>query len=105
MRGETRHVRDHRLRGFLVVLAFGQVQQFAGLAQPVFQAGDAVDVLLQAGTLATQGLGVFGVVPDVRVLEFPVYFFQALALGIVVKDTPEAKTAVPGDRRCAGGWG
>jgi hypothetical protein len=48
MRVEPRHVGDHRLRGFLVVLAFGQVEQFAGLAQAVFQTGDAVDVLLQA---------------------------------------------------------
>jgi hypothetical protein len=105
MRVEPRHVGDNRLRGFLVALAFGQIEQFAGFTQAVFQAGNAVDVLFQAGTLAAQGLGVLGVVPDIRVFEFPVYFFQTLALGVVVKDTPEAKAAVPGDRRCAGGWG
>jgi len=101
----TVDVGDHRQRGFLVVLALGQFKQFAGFAQPVLQAGDAAYGLVEKGFLAAQGLGVFGVVPDVRVFEFPVYFFQALALGVVVKDTPEAKAAVPGGRRCAGGWG
>ena len=98
-------VGDHGQRGVLVVLVFGQLQQLAGLAQAFFQASDAVDVLFQAGAFAAQGLCVFGVVPDIRVLKLPVYFFQALALGFVVKDTPEAKAAVPGGRRCAGGWG
>jgi hypothetical protein len=105
VRIETVHVGHHRQRGFFVALAFRQVQQLAGFAQAVLQAGDAVDVLLQAGALATQGLGVFGVVPDVGVFQLPIYFFQALALGFVVKDTPEANATVPGGRRCAGGWG
>jgi hypothetical protein len=103
MRVETLHVRDHRLRGLFVALAFGQVQQLAGFGQSVLQAGDAVDVFLQAGALSAQGLGVVGVVPDIRAFQLAVYFFQALTLGFVVKDTPEAKPAVPGDRRCAGG--
>jgi hypothetical protein len=101
---EAIDVGDHRQGGVLVVFAFGQVQQFAGLAQAFFQAGDTVDVLFQAGTLAAQGLGVLGVVPDIGAFQFPVYFFQALALGVVVKDTPVANAAVPEDRRCAGGW-
>jgi hypothetical protein len=105
MRIEAVHVAHHGQRGFLVVLAFGQVQQFAGFAQAFFQAGDAVDVLFQAGTFAAQGLGVLGVVPDIRAFQLAVYFFQTLALGVVVKDTPEANAAVPADRRCAGGWG
>jgi len=87
----------------LVVLVFGELQQFAGLAKTLLQAGDTVDVLLQAGAFATQGLGVLGIVPDIRALELAVYFFQALALGIVVKDTPVANAAVPAGRRCAGG--
>ncbi|EHQ52144.1 hypothetical protein ECTPHS_05601 [Ectothiorhodospira sp. PHS-1] len=44
--------------------------------------------MVQLGTLAPQGLGFFGVVPDVGVFQFPTDFFQALALGIEVKDTP-----------------
>jgi hypothetical protein len=81
------------------------LQQLAGFTEAFFQAGDAVDVLLQAGAFAAQCLGVFGVVPDIRVFQLPVYFFKALALGFVVKDTPVAKATVPGGRRCAGGWG
>jgi len=34
-------------------------------------------------------LRVFGVVPDVRVFEFAVYFDETIMLLIVVKDTPE----------------
>jgi hypothetical protein len=33
-------------------------------------------------------LGALGVVPDVGVFEFAAYFFETLALGVVVKDTP-----------------
>ena len=100
---ETFHVGDDGQCGVFVVFALGQFQQFTGLAQSILQGGNAVDVLLKAGTLAAQGLGVFGVAPDIRVFQFPVYFFQALALGFVVKDTPEARPADPGGRRCAGG--
>jgi hypothetical protein len=99
------HVFDHGLRGFFVVFALGQFQQFGGADQAFVNLADAVDGLVQQRALAAKLLGVFGFVPDVRVFQLPAYFFQALALGIVVKDTPEARPAVPADRRCAGGWG
>lgn len=34
-------------------------------------------------------LGVFGIIPEVRVLNFPVYFFEAPSFAVDVKDTPE----------------
>jgi hypothetical protein len=92
------------VRGVLVVLHLGQFQQFAGAGQAFLDVADAVDGLVQQRTLAAQLLGVLGVVPDVRAFQLAVYFFQALALGIVVKDTPEARPACPAGRRCAGGW-
>jgi hypothetical protein len=92
------------VRGVLVVLHFRQFQQFAGAGQALFDVADAVDGLVQEGTFAAQLLRVFGVVPDVRIFQLAVYFFQAFALGIVVKDTPGARPACPAGRRCAGGW-
>jgi len=99
---EAVHVGDHGQRGFLVVLGFGQLQQLGAAVQAFGQFADAVDGLAERGTLAAQGLGALGVVPDVGVFQFTLYFFQALALGIVVKETPSAHPADPPGRRCAG---
>jgi hypothetical protein len=96
-------VLGHRLRGFLVVLGLGQLQQLGRAFQAFEQALDAVDGPVERRALAAQRLGTFRVVPDVRVFQFALYFLQALALGIVVKDTPSALPAGPAGRRCAGG--
>jgi len=40
------------------------------------------------GTLATQRLGAFRVIPDLGYFEFAIDFRQAFAALIVVKDTP-----------------
>jgi len=42
----------------------------------------------EGGTLFTQRLCAFRFVPDVRLFQLGVYFFETLFLGIVVKDTP-----------------
>jgi hypothetical protein len=44
--------------------------------------------IVEARTLAAQFLRARGVIPYLGVLQFAGYFFQALALGGVVKDTP-----------------
>jgi hypothetical protein len=44
--------------------------------------------VFQAGALATQVLGVRGIVPDRRAFQFAGYFLEALAFGFVVKETP-----------------
>jgi len=49
---------------------------------------EGVDNRFQRGTFFTQRLSAFRFVPDVRLFQLCVYFFQALFLGIVVKDTP-----------------
>lgn len=73
------------------------------LGRAFLQVLDAVDRLVEQRTLPPQRLGPLRIVPDVRVLQFALYFLQALALGIVVKDTPSALPAGPAGRRCAGG--
>jgi len=57
------------VRGILVVLHFRQLQQLAGAGQAFLDVTDAVDRLVQQGTLAAQLLRVLGVVPDVRVFQ------------------------------------
>jgi len=42
----------------------------------------------QRGTLFAQRLRAFGFVPDVRLFQLGVYFFETLFLRIIVKDTP-----------------
>jgi hypothetical protein len=64
------------------------LQQFFGPGETFIQRADAVDDLVQVSALLAQLLRALGVVPDVGVFQFPAYFLQALALGVVVKDTP-----------------
>jgi len=88
VRLELVQVGHHRQRGVFVLLAFSKLQQFGGLGQAVQYIGDAGDGLVQQGTFPAQGLGILGVVPDIRVFEFAGYFFQTFFLDVVVKDTP-----------------
>ena len=64
------------------------LEQFAGADQAVGQRADAADHLVQRGTLAAQGLGAFGIVPDVGAFQLPVYFLETFDLEVEVKDTP-----------------
>ncbi|ANB03960.1 hypothetical protein ECTOBSL9_3218 [Ectothiorhodospira sp. BSL-9] len=59
--------------------------------QATADALQVVDDAFQVGTLLAQGLCLVRVVPDIGVFQFPVYFFQAFALGIEVKDTPSGR--------------
>ncbi|MCS3463519.1 hypothetical protein M2374_001636 [Citrobacter sp. JUb117] len=49
---------------------------------------ERVDNGLKGRTLFAQRLRAFGFVPDIRLFQLGVYFFQTLFLGIIVKDTP-----------------
>src|SRR5690348_3242165 len=79
---------DHRLRGVVIAVGDGHLQQVAGVVQAGSQRVDAVDDGVQSGAFAAQFLRVGRVVPHGGALQFAGYFFQALALGGVVKDTP-----------------
>jgi len=48
-----------------------------------------------------QGLGSFGIIPDVRVFQLPVDLFEALFLVFIVKDTPSARNCADEDLRFA----
>jgi hypothetical protein len=89
----TLDVGDDRIGGVLVVFHLDQVEQFSGTFQAFVQFTDAVDGLFQRRTLTAQCLCACGVVPDGRVFQFAIDFFQTLDLGVVVKDTPGANAA------------
>jgi hypothetical protein len=71
-----------------VTLVFGQRQQFGGVSQRAFDAGDVVDDDLELGALAAQGLGALGVVPRSWILQGFLNLGQPPLLRIEVKDTP-----------------
>jgi hypothetical protein len=91
------------LRRVLVVLEFDQVQQLVRRGQPLAQAADAGDGLVEQRAFAAEGLCALRIVPDVRTFELAVDFLEALDLAVVVKDTPSAPPAGREGRRCAGG--
>jgi hypothetical protein len=99
----TLDIGDDRVRGVLVVFHLDEFQQLAGAVEAFGQFADAVDGLVEQRTFAAQRLRACGIVPDIGAFEFAVDFFQALALGVVVKDTPSAHAADRTGRRCAGG--
>jgi hypothetical protein len=93
---------NDRVGGVFVILGFDQLQQLAGSCKAVGERADAVDRLVEQGALAAQRLRPLRIVPDVGVFQLAFYFFQAFALGVVVKGTPSAHPAARSGRRCAG---
>ncbi|OSM94886.1 hypothetical protein AU490_12170 [Lonsdalea populi] len=55
---------------------------------------DGIDDRFQRGAFFTQRLSAFRLVPNVRLFQLGVYFFEAFFLGIVVKDTPSEPLSV-----------
>ena len=73
----------------LFVFGFNrQLQQTSHVFQPLGHLIQGIHNGFQRRTLFTQRLGAFRFVPDVRLFQLGVYFFETLFLGIVVKDTP-----------------
>ena len=75
------------LRGGLVVLLDGHVEQLAGLLQAVGDAIERADDLLQARALAAELLRLVRRVPDGGIFELAPYFGQPFALEVVLKET------------------
>ena len=83
-------VRIHTLRRGFVVFLDGHVEQLGGVVQGCADAVQHGDDLLKAYPLATELLGLVRRVPDRRIFEFAAYFSEPFALGVVLKETPEA---------------
>jgi hypothetical protein len=75
----------------LIAVAFSKLEEFGGVGESARQAVESADDVVELGPLLAQFLRALRVVPDVRLLELTVYFFEAFALVVVLKDTPLKK--------------
>ena len=72
----------------LVVLFDRELQEFTRIAQACIELRNGLDDFLELRSLLAEGLRSLRLVPNIRLLEFALYFYQALRFAIVVKDTP-----------------
>jgi hypothetical protein len=54
-----------------------------------------IDDFFQLSPFFAQFLGLFRVIPDVRIFQFPLDFIQALLFGFKVKGTPSERGYAP----------
>ena len=71
-----------------VVFFYRHVEQVFGICQAGIEGIDGFYHYFQRCTFLTQVLGTVGVVPDVWLSQFLLYFFEAFLLVGIVKDTP-----------------
>jgi hypothetical protein len=72
----------------LVVFGFGEFEQFDGVADRICRRVDLFDFGGELGSLFSEFLGFFRLLPDRRIFEFAADFFEPLFLQIVFKETP-----------------
>jgi hypothetical protein len=77
--------------GGRVILGLGQLQQLDGIGQRRACGIQLLQVRAQPRALSPKLLRPLRVVPDILLFQLADDFFQALFLGVVVKETPEAK--------------
>jgi hypothetical protein len=82
-------------RGALVALGLGHREQLERVARAVAGAVEFADGLGEADAFLAQFLGTLGLGPDLRVLELADYFFEAITLVIVLKETPSRRRNAP----------
>jgi hypothetical protein len=71
-----------------VVLAFSELEQFGGVRDPFGRGVDFFELGSKLGAFAAELASLVGVLPDGRVFQLAGYFFEALFLGVVLKETP-----------------
>jgi hypothetical protein len=79
-------------RRTLIAFRLGELQQLARVADSLGGAVELADVGAQARALAAELLGARRVRPDAGVLQLAAYLFEALALAVVLKETPVARS-------------
>jgi hypothetical protein len=87
---DGRDIALHFARGGLVVLLDGKRQQFTCIPEPVRDAIERCDDLVEARSLAAELLGTVGRIPDRGIFQLAIYFREALALVVVLKETSSA---------------
>jgi hypothetical protein len=81
-------ISDQLACDLVVVLLDGKLKQLGGIGEPGGQPVENEDDVFQLCPLLAECLCPLGFVPDIGILEFALYFGQALRLALVVKDTP-----------------
>jgi len=89
--GERRGVVPELGEAALVLLRLDELEQLDAVGEALADALQLADRGLEPGPLAPQFLRSTGRVPDPGILELAVYFFESLALAVVLKDTPSAR--------------
>jgi hypothetical protein len=79
-------------RGGFVVLALGELEQLVRVGDGCGGVVELSELGAQACALATQLLGLVGLVPDAGIFELAADFFQPLFLAVVLKETPSASS-------------
>jgi hypothetical protein len=79
------------LGGGFIALSLGQLQELRRVGDILGGAIDIGDVGREARALLPELLRALRLCPDGRVFELPPYFFEALFLAVVLKETPVAK--------------
>lgn len=74
-----------------IEILFGQrkFKEFARIGDALRKTVEAADDIVEHLLFFAYFLGVFGIIPEVRVLNFPIYFFEAPSFAVDVKDTPK----------------
>ena len=84
----------YRVGGFLVVLLDGKVQQVARIVTACIKRFYRINDQLEGSPLTTQRLRFFRIIPNARLGELELYFFQPVLFNSVVKDTPSTRQCV-----------
>jgi hypothetical protein len=87
---------DVARRGF-VVLALGQLEQLARVADGGVGAIELLELRAQARAFAPEFLRPVRCAPDLRVLQFARDFLEPLLLAVVLKETPSRRRRAPRD--------
>ena len=84
------HVGFDRLQGGVVGFVAGHLEEITAVSQALTDGTQGVDDGFERLLFASEILGTLRIIPDIGRLEPLADFFEAFALQIVVKDTPEA---------------
>lgn len=83
----------------LVTLIDRHRQQFPCVAEANRQLIEYHDDLFKGGTLLAQRLCAIRVIPDIRLFQFTLNFYEAFRLPFIVKDTSSTRTCVRSGRQ------
>ena len=82
---------------FPVLFGHGKFKEVGRVVHTGREAVEAADDVVQELLFLADFLGVFRIVPKIRIFHFPVYFFESARFAIDVKDTSEVRSGAGAD--------